>query len=84
MNITEEIKIIIREGKLKTYHFGTSFTEVFWNHPSLSKGSYYRFRFTALNETFIDVIVDRPTRLYISRNPKVYKKRAEQLVFGLI
>lgn len=84
MQITEEIKTIIREGKLKTYNFGSSFIEVFWEHPSLSERSYYRFRFTTMNEALIDVIVDTPTRLYIKQNPRVYKKLAESLVKGLL
>ena len=75
---------MIKEGKLKTYYFGTSFIEVFWEHPRLEKGFYYRFRFTAMKEDFIDVIVESPKGLYIKRNAKVMGKHAEELVRGLV
>lgn len=45
---------IIREGKLKAYRYGTSFLDVYWQHPGLPQGCYV-FVFTALKQDFIEM-----------------------------
>jgi hypothetical protein len=80
-----ELKEIITEGELKTYYFGASFIEVYWSHPSLEEGVYYRFLFTASKESFVSVTAIRPLRgLYIKRKPKIMLPHAISLVKNLI
>lgn len=79
-----QLRKILEEGKLKTYHQGTSFLDVYWSHPDLGEKSFCLLKFTAANDHFIEAQIISPTWLPRRRKPNVYQKRIEGLVRGLL
>ena len=66
----ESLSKIIEDGKLKTYHFGTSFIEVYWEHEELETGSYYLFMFSTANQKLLEVKKVKPKYLPVKRRAK--------------
>ena len=79
----ELIREIVQTGKLKTYSQDASFLNVYWQIPEQAKGTYYLFRFTALNLDLIDVHPICPQIVPIAHKPKVMRPIIEKLVRDL-
>jgi hypothetical protein len=74
---------VISNGKLKSYHHGGGFLEVYWQHFSLEPTQYYLFLFTGLQCKFISVKIIAPDYMPIKRKPKIFIPMIESLMAEL-